>query len=126
MTAQLERVEQTIFAGDPRGIPGNCLQAAVATILGLRLEMVPHFVAIPGDSWWDFYVAFVRAHGREIQIADDDDEPVIATGMSPRGVSHAVVMHRGVVIDPHPSQSGLVDVQRMYRFACIEREAVTA
>lgn len=112
----LERIEQTIFVGDPRGIPGNCLQAAVATILGLRLEMVPHFVAIPGPVWWDFYVAFAAAHGREIRLAENDDEPVIASGPSPRGVSHAVVMHRGQVIDPHPSRAGLVDIERMYRF----------
>ena len=39
---------QTILHDPDNGLLGNCMQAAIATVLGLGMEDVPHFAAI-GD-----------------------------------------------------------------------------
>jgi hypothetical protein len=38
------------------------MQAAVASILDLRLEDVPHFISF-GEKWWSTYVYFLKEHG---------------------------------------------------------------
>lgn len=114
------------------GMPGNCLQAAVASMLDLPLEGVPHFaiyadwwsamrrwlreargmdwayVAFPvsGDQgdWWDRYAELGRENGWHVLLG----------GPSPRGpFSHVVVgnVDLELVHDPHPSRDGLVSVE---------------
>lgn len=101
-------VTQTIFADDPGGRMGNCLQAAVAALLELPLETVPHFVE--HDDWFRQMTAFAAAHGYRVERCDD--EPIdqgLAFGMSPRGVNHAVVLlDDAPAWDPHPSRAGLL------------------
>src|SRR4051812_49269219 len=43
-------VRQTIVDGDDSGLSGNCLQAALATLLSVPPGIVPHF-ALFGAQW---------------------------------------------------------------------------
>lgn len=64
----IRKIEQTKFFIPP-GFPnkncppetGNCMQAAVASIIGLELEEVPHFMTF--DNPTDTYYRFMLDHG---------------------------------------------------------------
>lgn len=109
-----EPVVQTIMVGDAPPIEGNCLQAALASMLGLHLNDVPHVVAL-GRRWWLWGLkAFLASRGLEFtNYAAGDVEPLgrhLISGLSPRGVDHAVVGYKGVMVwDPHPTHAGLID-----------------
>lgn len=104
----MKQVTQTITVGDSSGLPGNCLQAAVASLLELDLEEVPHFALY--DDWLERLVDFAHDHGYGVN--NQPERPVfgLAFGPSPRGVSHAVVCSGDETWDPHPSRDGLVSV----------------
>lgn len=102
--------DQTILHDPDSGAVGNCMQAAIATLLGLDMEEVPHFAALPD---WDGALAAWCASRRLLWVSLSlmslpDDMPCILTGTSPRGIAH-VVVGRGVdtIHDPHPSRAGL-------------------
>lgn len=110
------------------GDKGNCLQAAVASILDKPLEEVPHFICY-GESWFIALILFMRDFGYEYHgIADGSllTDPkfnkgiggyVIGSGMSPRGFSHAVVCKDGEIVhDPHPSRAGVEHIESFYQF----------
>lgn len=106
----MKQVTQTITVGDGSGLPGNCLQAAVASLLGLDLDVVPHFAR--HDDWLERLVAFGADHGYRV-LYQPPAKPVafgLAFGQSPRGVFHAVTVVDGETWDPHPSRDGLVSV----------------
>lgn len=105
------RHTQTIFVDDPRGIPGDCMRTAVASLLDLPTDAVPHFALFdaPG-AWYDAFTLWLQGRGLKIKPLrrDDVDRPCLAIGMSPRGVEHVVVWGAsGLLHDPHPSQSGI-------------------
>lgn len=114
----LASVTQTILyspEAEARGVYGNCLQAAVASALGLELDAVPHFGAF---TWWepatrlwlrgrglDWRMVGAIPAGRSVVVG----ETVRQTGQ------HAVVGDAGEVVwDPHPSRAGLATVSRAY------------
>ena len=106
----MKQVTQTITVGDGSGLPGNCLQAAVASLLELDLDEVPHFARY--DDWLERLVAFAEERGHRV-LYRPASEPVafgLAFGQSPRGVFHAVTVVNGETWDPHPSRDGLVSV----------------
>ena len=109
-TITLERlVRQTRF-GNP---DGNCLEACIATITGLALEEIPHFL---GDDWFADYRGWLGEKGWNVAWWDAGEgaEPsglAIASGPSVRGLPHSVVYRDGVFHDPHPSDAGLIEVQ---------------
>lgn len=113
----MQKVRQTIFASkdhDPGQTPsvksGNCLQAAVASLLDLSLEDVPHFLE-DGDNWAESMTRFCRARGYEVFLQTEPTQFGLAYGMSPRFVTHAVVYIAGKMAwDPHPSGAGLIGV----------------
>ena len=49
-------VMQTTY-GDPGG---NCFEACIASITGIELERIPHFL---GEGWFEDYVAWLRHAG---------------------------------------------------------------
>ena len=120
----VREVSQTILRSpelEAREIFGNCLQAAMASALGLDLEAAPHFGAF---VWWDA-AARLWLRGRSLDwhwvpaSAGLPDGRCVVIGTSPRhaGDRHAVVGEGGAVIfDPHPSRGGLVQVQGAYAF----------
>lgn len=111
----MRQVTQTILYDPDSPAPGNCLQAAVASLLDLDLDDVPHFIV--HEDWLERMVLFARLHGYRI-VLDQTGDPValgIAYGPSPRGVNHAVVVQDGhTVWDPHPSRAGLLRVSGVY------------
>ncbi|MFF7881042.1 hypothetical protein ACH40F_07810 [Streptomyces sp. NPDC020794] len=117
MDQRVKPVTQTILHGDPSGRPGNCLQAAVASLLDLSLDAVPHFIVF--DDWEERLAAFCIEHGYQpIMRSPDVDVPYgMAWGPSERGVRHAVVWVDGAVAwDPHPSRAGLLKVTELIAF----------
>lgn len=111
------RVTQTHNSPGPArlgDVPGNCMQAAVASALCLPLESVPHFVLF-GGSWeqalrlWADWVGLTvnRVDTREIP-----DGVSVLLGITRRSPTHhAVVGFDGAQVwDPHPSGEGLAIV----------------
>lgn len=107
-------VTQTILAGQIRGRLGNCLQAAVATILELELDEVPHFAESAGD-WVADLVAFAHEHGYRIRWTHGGHAaPELGLAFGPtvrsRDIIHSVAIRDGRMWDPHPSRAGLTSV----------------
>lgn len=125
----MKPVDQTCFSGFVGGIPegtppeeiGNCLQAAVASILEMPLEAVPHFAASEGD-WGEEMVAWLRVQQYGFINLTDPTKPWpgfhLMSGKSPRGDYLHTVVARGdeVAHDPHPSRAGVLDVQDRWLF----------
>jgi len=118
LSAPLAEVTQTILftpAGGRRGIYGNCLQAAVASALGLDLDAVPHFGSYV--RWEPAVRLWLRGRGLDWRIADGIPRGrSITVGTTVRGTGdHAVVGDSGEVAwDPHPTRTGLTVVKRSY------------
>lgn len=109
----LTRIEQTIMAEEDPLVPGNCLQAAVATLTRLPLDAVPHFLLF-GDLWWQAFVLWLDGSGYELVTPEVDEARMLAIGQSPRGFTHAVIVDGDRILDPHPDESGLVSVEASY------------
>lgn len=106
-------VTQTILAGTP-GRMGNCLQAAVATVLDLPIDAVPHFVELD-ESWSEALAAFANRHGyATVWTVGERRVPHLGLAFGPtvRGadIVHAVAVVDGRFWDPHPSRAGLTSV----------------
>lgn len=123
----MRRITQTILADPARpDVQGNCLQAALASILDLPLTEVPHFVQDDHDHpddperhWFTRMLAWLDARG--LNLRDGSNAPsgslVLALGTSPRGLGHIVIQRDGEMVhDPHPDRTGLVDVSTTWRF----------
>ncbi|HEY9354517.1 MAG TPA: hypothetical protein VIP28_14740 [Nocardioides sp.] len=121
-------VDQTIFVTDTKR-KGNCVAACVATILGINLTEVPHFIEFGiayGDSeegkasdglhWWAMMIGFLAGRGLWIAQLESVDhaergEVLLVAGPSPRGVMHQVLYRDGQLWhDPHPSRDGVLEV----------------
>lgn len=101
----MKRITQTIVADPARpDVQGNCLQAALASILDLPLAEVPHFVQDdhdhPDDPEWNWFtrmLAWLDARG--LNLRDGSNAPpgalVLALGTSPRGLGHIVIQRDG-------------------------------
>lgn len=103
-------IDQTIFAGDPR--VGNCLQAAIASLLNKELEEVPHFLLNDEPNWYRKMLDWLDLNGYGlVEVKDwvfESGIPLIAVGKSPRGVYHSVIYQEGKLVhDPHPSKAGI-------------------
>lgn len=120
----VREVTQTILYDaelNARGVYGNCVQASVASALGLDLDAVPHFGAF---AWWDA-AARLWLRGRSLDwrwVPYSEGLPdgrCIIVGGSPRLATdrHAVAGDEGrIVWDPHPSRDGLTGIQGAYVF----------
>jgi hypothetical protein len=107
---------------------GNCLQAAFASVFELELKQVPHFVAMPADTWWSAVCDWLAERNIAVQWAPIGNgngkgwAPLgayfLATGTSPRGnFQHVVVMRDWEMVhDPHPSGDGLAELRGAYFF----------
>jgi len=113
----VREVTQTILHDDPSGRPGNCLQAATASLLELDLDEVPHFVL--HTDWLERLAAFCRSHGHQIRMLAPATYVAygMAWGPAERGVRHAVCWADGrMAWDPHPSRAGLLGVTDLIAF----------
>lgn len=100
---------------EARGVYGNCLQAAVASAVGLDLDAVPHLGAF---AWYEAATRlWLRGVGLDWRQVDGiPSGRSIVIGPTKRGTGdHAVVGDGGEIAwDPHPSRAGLVKVSRAY------------
>jgi hypothetical protein len=126
----LIRHRQTIFANpdDPDALIGNCLQAAVASLVGLPLDKVPHFAQVDADGgkhYGSHVREFLAEHGWQL-LTDVDPDPGelhLALGKSPRGRSlyHVAIYRDGALVhDPHPDDTGIAEVTRMWVLRRVE------
>ena len=114
-------VHQTKFKGIDGNQRGNCLAAAIASILEIPLFLVPQFeegFISHGYKWRVAMERFIAGHGLTSEEFVHDpmiDRPYLATGVSPRATAdnpfnHCVVYQAGSLLhDPHPSGGGVVD-----------------
>jgi hypothetical protein len=114
-------VDQTVFHAETT--KGNCLRAAIASILEIDIESIPRFEEM-GEQWFVEFRKWSRLHGHgEVQVYHHSVPPQglsIVAGMSPRGIDHSCVALNGEIAhDPHPSRSGLVEIERYWQFTII-------
>ena len=112
-------VRQTIFVADhPKGY-GNCLSAAIASILDLPIGEVIDTTSdeVRDTGFWGPIYRWLAAHGWRVEHCGVGDQRLsgvysIGYGPSPRGkFSHAVVCKNGVMVwDPHPSDDGVLRI----------------
>jgi hypothetical protein len=119
----MKPVTQTITLNDGSDLPGNCLQAAVASLLDLDLDDVPHFVL--HEDWLERLAAFADDGGYRIHYRSLTEPPPafgLAFGHTSRSSEwHAVVVMNGEVVwDPHPSRDGLVSVRTYVDWEAID------
>lgn len=121
--------KQTIFGdGKDGSTPGNCFQVAIASLLELPVDVVPHFAAM--DDFQGGALAFLRDRGKTVSIYRErwkgsptvfsdatiaplnyapNNQMMLAMGQAPRGFYHVVLWKAGhLVHDPHPDGSGLI------------------
>lgn len=115
---------QTNLHDPENGVAGNCMAAAIASILECDIDSVPDLAqavldeTVPETHWY-FVLAgqLLVFHSIAIEtvLPTDahlipDHEYVVASGRSPRGdFGHSVVWKAGEMIhDPHPSGDGIV------------------
>ena len=116
-------VKQTKLFSKEGGHSGNCYAAVMASMLDIPLWMVPPFEDGFGRSeWYETRASEWLAKMFGLKIVHHEGHPVdelpefyVASGKSPRGVSHAVVYSKGVMVhDPHYSDSGIASVDRVW------------
>lgn len=124
----LREVTQRYLADDPTGVPGDCVSAAVASLLDREPHQVPHFIAasdIDSRVWWYALKGWAATNGwtvtRRGLLPRQENVPLptfgLACGPSERGVSHAVVAIDGQIVwDPHPSRAGILRVKEVIEF----------
>lgn len=122
-----------------RGItPGNCFQTAVASLLDLPVDEVPHFVADlrPGPGWWEAARTWAREtigkdfSWNDLPLCDTARAEivernlwgglVIAGGKTVRGTDHVVLVRADdltLAHDPHPSDAGLIEIEDLWWFS---------
>lgn len=85
------------------------MQAAVASILELPLDEVPHFAEVPGDSF-ETMVLWASTEGYSLTRNRNKRGLTMMVGLSPRGDwNHAVVARNGLLVhDPYPGGEGLL------------------
>ena len=122
------------------GIPGDCWRAALASVLDLSAEEVPHFGLYV--SWWFETRRWMQSRGLDLAYYYADDWsgemaawPMVLDGPSPRGpFRHCVVglVDTGELVwDPHPSRAGLTEIEGFFMVVepygdLPERAALTA
>jgi hypothetical protein len=125
------------------GIAGDCWKTAIACLLHIPRETVPHFLqleqVIPDYNWWDETVKFVQAKvpGWTLVSLVDTTFPiytnpesgpqrVILSGQSPRGdFLHAVIADAvtgEMLWDPHPSRAGILTLEEVSVLTYLDEE----
>jgi hypothetical protein len=126
---------------DPDGKDrGDCLRAAVGSLLEVDPATIPHFVQIEedgGEYWWDglqrwlgergLWIASVPWH--EVAYQAPASALTLATGVSPRdplGKMKHMVVYRGCIFkggaiahDPHPDGTGLANEVEHWGFYAV-------
>lgn len=101
----------------------NCMQCAVAFMLGLPVEAIPDFERehSPQHTAWELMDEVFAEHGFTVEMFPPNVEIIgdyLASGTTVRGTSHMVVMRGGKLLhDPHPLNVGLQSIQVVWLIA---------
>jgi len=114
-------VRQTKFRNIEIRTYGNCLRAAVASLLDLSLEEVEPFEDHFDDHTWRQHFEYIWPASRGLVINSSGEPPPgysICFGDSPRSdTGHAVIVLDGrLAHDPHPDGTGVLNPYRYYWF----------
>lgn len=103
-------------------VNGNCLAAAIASLIECTIEEQPHYEDLV--KWTSAMRKFLESKGyefdgtaRKYEVADYEgvDGYVIMCGDSPRGnFGHCVIYKNGIAHDPHPSNEGLKSLEYFF------------
>lgn len=109
---------------------GDCLAAAVASVLELELDEFAPLISAPESEWWPILEGLLKRRGfKPIGVMNDPPRfappgYAIAVGPAPlhRESSHAVVALDGEIVhDPHPNKTGLESIRYWIVFMPIVR-----
>ncbi|MEF2979074.1 hypothetical protein [Subtercola sp. YIM 133946] len=127
----IEHTQTIMGSANPDAVPGNCMQTAVAALLDLPVEKVPHFILF-GNDYDAALVMWLRSRGKRLRVYVDDEhhrfawaraginarllngapngQMMIAVGHSPNGPwGHTVLWKAGALVwDVHPARAGIV------------------
>ena len=125
----MKPVDQTRFYDKDKSLRGNCMQAAVASILELPLDAVPNFIEEEA-GFWPSFTTFLRSRGFiYLDLHEHPSGPdcfYLASGDSPRAIKHTVIYRNGrLVHDPHPSRAGLLTLDMITLLIPINPAQVT-
>lgn len=112
---------------------GNCMVAAFASLLELKISDIPEFEDMSDGKWYPKMLAWLKGLGFQLLRWDEEvymSGYFIATGPSPRGIGHSVV-YQGteMVHDPHPSKEGLLEITSVWMLlplnpaCCLKKKA---
>lgn len=123
-------VKQTIVSSIDGKVRGNCLRAALASLLEIsNIDAIPPFEQMSDATWFRNFYDWLTSVGYEFYGTQGPDGKrefefegidgyYIATGKSPREHvknGHAVVYHRGKFVhDPHESNAGILTFENFY------------
>lgn len=111
-------IDQTRLSGPNQR--GNCMQAAVASLLELPLDRVPNFIEARDRGGHEELAMrrFLLGLGFEVVRLPGNhvsEGYCLAVGPTDRGTHHMVVVQDGELVhDPHPSRQGLRAVSFVY------------
>lgn len=111
-----------------RGEVGDCVRAATASILGVPIAEVPHFVKDHDHNWRAEWEDWLEARGWNVVEIDPRQGPDcyhLAAGPTIRSKDetalHMVVMKGPwLAHDPHPSHAGLLAANRKFILAAMD------
>lgn len=110
-------VLQTHFGGPESNPVGNCMQAAVASLMNLPLDDVPHFVqGTTGHSEsMSRLTGWLATHGQAIaETTADAPGWLLAKGPTRSGVHHWVIYRNGRLAHDPALGDGLLYAERFY------------
>lgn len=96
---------------------GNCVETAVACLLGLPIEQVPDFRVNGTDAsnFWFAFEEYINRQGYEVHCMPHNYHPdsmYLASGLTVRDTRHMVIMQNGALLhDPHPDDTGLTVIE---------------
>jgi hypothetical protein len=99
---------------------GNCMRASLASIFILNIDDIPKFEEMDKNAWKNSFKRWLnkmKLSLKEQCEPPNDSQFYMAIGDTERGVLHCVVAQLGKTIhDPHPSQSGLINIKKYWLF----------
>lgn len=118
----MKPVEQKYLHIPKIGQKGDCWRACLASILECDIELFPDPNII--TDWPTLYNDTLEVLDKmgysynsiPVSHFKGNGSYVVAIGKSPRSkrkrITHAVVWNNGIVFDPHPDHTGLLDITR--------------
>lgn len=116
---------QTTFQALVGPEAGDCMRAAIATLLQVDPSEFTNWMSIESDDWAEVMRSEVAAHGKHLYAflaesvaALDPDTECVLTGLTPGGLSHCVVGTTGgqLLWDPLGGDVGLESIDQVWLF----------